>query len=51
MLEPPGAPQGDTTGVHRVILDHINPVFKPLVLTGDDANDVRVVAEVVAVLS
>ena len=34
-----------------MILEPINPAFKPLVLTADDANDVRVLAERVAVAS
>lgn len=38
-------------GVTRVVLEPANPAFTPIVLTADDANEVRVVAEVVAVVS
>lgn len=38
-------------GVTRVVLEPANPAFAPVVPTADDADEVRVVAEVVAVVS
>ena len=37
-------------GVTRVTLEPASPAFAPLLLTTDDADDVRVVAEVVAMV-
>lgn len=38
-------------GVTRVVLEPANAAFAPIVLTADDADEVRVVAEVVALVS
>jgi len=43
--------EGDAWGTTRVVLEPVNTEFNPIVVTAAEAADVRVVAEVVAVLS